>query len=808
MLKNYFKIAVRNLLNNKIYTFINILGLSVGIACCILIMIHVMDELSYDEFHNNSENIYRVALERVYPDHENSYAVIPSGFSEAFLNELPEVQQATRLVGFPNFSNTVRYKDRIFEENYVFFADSNFFDLFTSLEILQGDARSGLENPNSVILTASMARKYFKDENPIGKEILVNGQSTTVTAVMQDIPRKSHLKFDFLASTTNVPFLRNADYMNFSSYTYIETVDGVSPSRIDAKIPEIVKKYATGQIERRLGVSYEEYIRAGNGYNYFLQPLESIHLHSNLESEMKPNGNITYVYIFVSISIFILLLAGINFVNLATARSTERAREVGVRKMMGSSRLQLVRQFLTESVFVAAVSLVLAIAIIQIALPYFNNLSGKTLEFTFLQRWWLPLSLIGITLVIGIVAGLYPALYISSLRPSEVLKGKFGSNKKGLWLRNGLVIFQFSIAIILISGTLVVYNQMDFIQNKRLGFNEGNVLVLRQANNIEQIAALKKAVRNLPEVVSAATSSTIPGGNFFGMQFNRQDGSDVLTVKAFAADDHYFETMKMNIQEGRSFSEYFNDSLSVVLNQAAVKAFGLENPVGMTLYSTQNVNDREIEIGFEVVGVVEDFNFESLHSEITPLAVVSTEGPLGFQSFMSMRIQAQDVQQTIGEVEQLWKSFAPGQSFLYSFLDTHLDNLYNAERRSGKIFGAFAFLAVIIACIGLFGLAAYMAYQRTKEIGVRKVLGATVSNIVMLLSKDFTKLVGVAFLIATPLAWLLMQHWLENFAYRIELQFQTFMIAGIITVVVSWSTIGYQAVNAALTNPVESLKDE
>ncbi len=807
MFKNYLKIAIRSLLKNKIYTAINMLGLTVGLACCVLILLHVQDELSYDEFHPNKEQLYRVALERIYPDYTSFYAVIPSGFSEVFARELPEVNEATRLLGFPNFTNVVEYEEKVFEENYVFFADSNFFEVF-DYELLQGDPDNMLANPNTVILTQSTAQKYFGRENPIGKTLQMNDNDTEVVGVMQDLPENSHMKFDFLSSSTNLGFLQQPNYISFSSYTYLELNPGTDPAQVEAKIPALVEQYASGQIERDLGISYQEYTAAGNGYDYFLQPVPDIHLHSNLQSEIKPNSDIIYVYIFISIAVLILVIACINFVNLATARSAERAREVGVRKVMGSERSQLIRQFLTESVFISFCSMVMAVALIQLILPYFNNLAHKELSLLLFGNGMIGPLLLAFSLLVGILAGLYPALYISSMKPVEVMKGKFQSNARGQWLRSGLVVFQFAISIILISGTLVVHNQMDYIQNKRLGFEKENVLVINNINNLEQPEVLKQELLNLSGIRNVGGTGTMPGDNFFGIQFQKPGNSEVMTGKGMTVDDRFIETMDITLLEGRSFSEDYNDSLNVILNEAAVRAFGLEDPVGSRLINRNQVNNEQVTSVFTVIGVAENFNFESLRTEITPLAILSSESALGFENYLTVRLSTNAVNETINRAGQIWESLAPGRPFSYSFLDNDLQQLYDAEMTSARIFSSFALLAIIIACVGLFGLAAYTAYQRTKEIGVRKVLGASISGIVLLLSRDFARLVGIAFLIAAPVAWLIMQNWLQNFAFRIDLGIITFVYAGLIALFVAMLTVSYQAVTAAMANPVESLKSE
>ena len=807
MLKNYIKIALRSLAKNKAYSIINIVGLCVGLVSCILILLYVQNELSYDRFYENQENIYRVGLERVYPDHTSYYAIIPGGFSEVFAEEIPEVNKSTRLIGFPNFANIVEYENKLFEENYVFFADSTFFEIM-DFEILQGDPSQALTNPGNIILTESTAEKYFGNENPIGKTLQINNNDVLVSAVMQDVPENSHIKFDFLQSSSNLGFLQNPNYTSFSSYTYLELVDGADPSEIEAKIAPLVTKYASGQIERNLGVSYQNYLAAGNGYNYFLQNISDVYLHSNMESEIKPVGSITYVYILSVIAGFILLIACINFINLATARSGERAREVGVRKVMGSERSQLIRQFLTESVLVSFTSMLFAILVIQAVLPFFNNLADKNLSLDLFSNISIVLVLIGFTVVVGVLAGLYPALYISSLKAVEVMKGKFQSNAKGKWLRNGLVVLQFSISIILISGTLVVNDQMDFIQNKRLGFDKENVMVIENLFNIEQSEAFKQSLENMSEVKSVGASSDMPGGYFFGVQLQQSGDPDLYTQKGLSIDDNYIETMNINLLSGRSFSEDFSDSLNLILNEAAVESMGLENPIGARVTSSNTVNNEQVTSVFTIIGVVENFNFESLRTGITPLVLFSTESAIGFEGVAAVRLATNNFNATISDIEQSWKNFNPDQPFSYTFLDNDLAQLYEAEQTSGKIFGVFAIIAILIACVGLFGLAAYIAFQRTKEIGVRKVLGASISNVVLLLSKDFAKLVGISFLIATPVSWFLMKGWLSNFAFRTELSVFTFLIAGLLAFSVAIFTISYQAISAAVIDPVKSLKSE
>lgn len=808
MLKNYIKIAYRSLIKNKTYSLINIVGLSIGLTSCIIILLYVQDETSYDNFFENEDDLYRLVLERRYPDHVTNYAIIPAGFSEILAEEIPEIKQSTRLIGFPNFGATFRYEDNVFEEKYAFFADSNFFNVL-DFELLQGDPNTALTNPNSIILTESTARKYFGTENPIGKTIDANGADVEVVGVMQDIPENSHIKFDFLTSTSALQFLTQPNYISFSAYNYLLLEEGVDETIVEAKLPAVVEKYAAGQIERNLGVSFAEYQEAGNGYIYSLQPIGDIYLTSNLDAEIKPNGNIVYVYIFISIAIFILLLAGINFVNLATAKSAERAKEVGLRKVMGSSRQQLIAQFLAESVFITIISLLVSITLIQVSLPYFNNIAQKSLEIDFFSSSLIIPALLLFVILVGILAGLYPSFYISSLQPVEVVKGKFKSNSKGKLLRNGLVVFQFAISMILVSGTLIVFDQIEFIQNKRLGYNKDNVMVLERINTVDQQDSFFDAIGNLPDVTAVTGTSAMPDGYFFGSQFQLPGQADVFTTKSLTVDDNYFTAMDIDLVEGRSFSEDFSDSLNLILNQTAVNAFGLIDPIGTVLSTSNPLPDGTNQIvNYSIIGVVDDFNFESLRTAVTPLAIYSDESQAGFTNLMPIRFNSTNIQQTVASVESLWNVFNPGEPFIYTFLDGQLNQIYAAEQRSGSLLAFFASLAIIIACIGLFGLAAYMAYQRTNEIGVRKVLGASVFGIIILLSKEFTKLIGISFIVAVPVSYLLMEQWLQNFAYRTEMTISTFLLSGILALLVAILTVSGQSIKAAITNPVNSLKSE
>jgi len=804
MLLNYLKIAFRTLINKKVYSIINILGLSVGAAASLIIFLYVQSELSYDKFFPDYQNVYRVVEDRIYPDRVAHFAMIPSGFSNVIQEEVPEVESSTRLIGFPNFASVVRYKDNIFSEHYFFSADSNFFEVFP-FQLLKGNRNDVLRHPNTIVLTASTATKYFGNEDPLGKVLELDNQNLEVVGVMEDVPENSHMKFDALGPAIGIDFLEEPNYYIAGTFTYVKLTPGTKAEAAEAKIPALVDKYAAGQIERDLGISYQKYIADGNGYKYLLQSLTDIHLHSNRTNEIKANGNNTLVKVLMFIGLLILIIAGINFINLATARSAERAKEVGVRKVLGSKKSQLIAQFLSESFLISALSVLIAIVIIQLSVSYFNTIAQKELYLNLTENPIVIAVLLAITFVLGLIAGLYPAFYISALKPVAVLKGKFKSSSKGNMMRNGLVLFQFTMSIILISATLVVYDQLNYIQSKSLGFEKENLVVINHNSQDEESAALQQELSRIPGVRSIGSGNAVPGGYFFGLQFRLPGTSEIFTPKGMTADDNFATTLNLNIIDGRSFNASFNDSLSIIINQRAARAMNLDNPVGTVLINNADPNTP---VSYTIVGVVEDFNFESLHSEINPLIVMSTEGQLNFQSVLIARLNDGEFIETVSSLETKWKELMPNDPFIYSFMDSQLDNLYKSEQASGKLMTTFALIAIIIACVGLFGLAAYTANQRTKEIGVRKVLGATVTSIVSLVSMDFAKLVLISLLLGAPLAWFLMREWLQSFAYRITLSVDTFLLAGLIVSLFTMTTISYQAIKAATSNPVNSLKDE
>lgn len=814
MLRNYLKVAIRSLLHQRIYSVINILGLSVGIASALLITLYVQYEFSYDKSFANVDHIYKMALERKYPNHSTYYAVVPHSYSEAIQHDLPEVKQVTRLTA-PNNNVLVTYKNaqgeaKAFEENFVSAADSNFFTFF-NIPFVKGSAVNALKNPNDLVITEATAERYFGKEDPIGKTLEFFGNAFKVTGVCQNVPDNSHFKFDFVGNLEFIPFYKQISYTGFSAHMYLELGSANDYQSVESKFPKLVDTYAAAQIERNLGKSWEDYKKEGNGYRYFLQPLTSVHLDpTNIEAKMEPGGNLEFIYFLICVAVLLVVIACINFMNLATARSAERAREVGVRKTMGSMKGQLVAQFLSESVLISLLATGLAVVIIQVALPFFSQLTEKNLTFQFNPV--LAAGLLALALLVGFLAGSYPAFMLSGFDPVVVMKGNFTGNRKGAWLRNGLVIFQFTISIILIVGTVVVQRQMQYIQHKSLGFDQEQMLVVERAFALDPHKAktLMEEVRQLPQVIAAGGSASLPGrpGDFFGAFFQPEGSSEILTVKSMVIADDMAETLGLELLEGKWFSQTTNDSLNILVNEAAVKTMGLKNPVGLKLSSVQQGPQGNVTIFYTIIGVVRDFHFQSLRDQITPLVIQNTEAFQGNIAYLMARIKPGEFEAAIAAIESRWKTIAPEQPFHYVFLDENFNANYKAEKQSGKLFAVFAGLAILVACVGLFGLSAYTSHLRTKEIGIRKVLGASVGGVVMLLARDFTRMVLIAFLIAVPASWYLMKLWLEEFAYRIDLSPGIFLLAGLLTVLIAWMTVSFQTIKAAILNPVRSLRSE
>ena len=811
MYLNYFRIAFRNLLKQKIYSGINIFGLALGFSCVIFIMMHVFDEYSYDDFHEKADRIFKVVLERKYPDHITNYAIIPNSYADVMAADYPEVVRSVRVFGNPNNETIVSYIDKqgekkIFEEKDFIAADSNFFEMFT-IPLTVGDPESALSGAQSLVITEETAFKYFGSEEPIGKTLITDFGEFTVKGVCENIPSNSHFDFDFLVSMRSIPFIfQQVNFTGFSTHTYLELTSDTDPLTLEQKFPAMVDKYAAPQIEQNLNISYEEYVKAGNGYNYMLLPLKDIYLDpTQYEGEFKPGGNRNDVFIFISIAFLVLIIACINFMNLSIARSTERAKEVGIRKTLGSLKKQLVVQFLIESSILSILALCISLFMVVILMPEFNQLIEKQLDITTRHLFAVPF-LILFAIFIGILAGAWPAFVLSGFNIIKVLKGTMKKGKEGTWLRSGLVSVQFIISIILIFGVIIIYNQMDYVQNKDLGFDRSDVLIIERAGVLEnKLETFIDELANMPEVKKTGSSNLVLAGEYFGIQFMPSGASEPITANGMSINDDLINCLDLQIIRGRGFSEEYNDSLSIIINEQTAKLLGLEDPIGAKMSNTDGTPPVIRE--FEIVGVVKDFHYMSLKNEISPFVLLNFESGLGGPGNIFLKTNGPAIA-TIEKVESKWKEIVPEEPFKYTFLDDELNIMYKSDMNSGRKLTVFSVLAILIACIGLFGLSAYTTSLRTKEIGVRKVMGASVVGIVLLLSKGFLKTILVSFLIAAPIAWWAMSSWLEMFSYRIDINPVYLFTSGALTLIVSWVTISFQSIKAAIVNPVNSLKDE
>ena len=803
MFKNYLTTALRNLLRHKGYSAINVLGLAIGITCCILIMLYVQDELSYDRYHEKRDRIYRLAESATVAGRPIEAAITPAPWAPVLAEEYPEIERITRIKP-PGSRWLIRYKENRFYERYFIFADSSVFDIFT-IPLVQGDARSVLAEPHAVVLSESMVDKYFGDENPIDKVITGDDlYKFTVKGIMRDMPGNSHLHFDFLASYAslapnnlyNEPATMQTQGFNHDLYTYLLLREGAAPEDLEGKFPAFLDKHLGDQLD-------------GTGIvaRPFLQPIRDIHLGSNMEGEFGPNSDIRYVYIFSSLAVFILLIACVNFMNLSTARSARRAQEVGIRKVLGAQRPQLIRQFTGESILLAVIALGAALGLVHLLLPQFSLLSGKALQMDYGSAWLVP-TLVGIALLTGIAAGGYPAFILSSFKPVAVLTGALKAGASHAVFRKVLITFQFMVSIIMIIGTFVVLDQLEYMQNKHLGFDEENVVIARlpDAEAIKGYPAFKSAILQYPEILNVSTSSSIPGEQP-SITLMTPEGVPVEQSPAFQlirTDYGFTETLGIEIVAGRTFSrEFGSDSDGCLINMATVRSLGWEDPIGKTMRWAGAPDSIP---SFEVIGVMADFHNKSLHQPIEPLVLLMLSEA---SSYMEIRIQGNSVARGLEILEEEWRKIYPGHPAMeYSFLDADLDQLYIAEQRMGSVFIAGAVLSIFIACLGLLGLSSFMAEQRTREIGVRKVLGATISNVILLLSRDFTRLILLAFVVGAPLGYYVMRTWLDDFPYRAELNPGVFVLSGLAALLIAWLTVGYQAFKAAASNPADALHAE
>ena len=806
MFSNYLKIALRNLRRNKVFTAINVLGLALGLATCMVILLFVQHELSYDRYNEKADQIVRVVIKgRMQGDDLKEAHVMPP-VAAALKKEYPEVLDATRIrnMGRPR----IAYGARMFRDDQLAFVDSNFFRVFT-LPLIKGNARTALLQPNSVVITREVAKKYFGDADPIGKVLVFKdaNASLTVTGLMDAVPEASHFHFGLFASMSSLQEARSDSWMESNFFTYLVLPKGYDYHRLEARLPQTVDRYIAPQMERALHMTLTQFRQNGSSIGLYLQPLTDIHLHSDLTQDLEPYGDIQYVYIFSVIAVFILLIACINFMNLSTAGAAKRSREVGIRKVLGSEKRQLIQQFLSESLLLTALALVLALGIVWSVLPLFNQLTGQRLTLDLTRSPWLIPGLLLAGLFTGLLAGSFPAFFLSAFNPIAVLKTRNGGDRKSAGLRSGLVVFQFFISICLIIGTAVVYQQLSYIQHKQLGYDREKVVVVEETYWLgKNLNAFREQLRQDPRIASVSASEYLPAGtsdnnNFFVWP----DDESLRLIKSirYGVDENYLGTLRMSLAAGRNFSRDFGaDSTAAIVNETAARAFGwvADAAIGHTLSKFEG----GVKKTWHVVGVVKDFNFKSLHQRITPVVMVLDR----MDGTTIARIRTDDIPGVLASMRKNWGALTAEAPFTYSFLDDRYDQMYKNERHTGLLLTIFAGLTIFVACLGLFGLATFTAEQRTKEIGIRKVLGADVKGIVALLASGFLRLVGLAFVLAAPVAWFFMNKWLQDFAYPVSIGYDVFLLAAGTAFMIALLTISVRAIRAATANPVKSLRTE
>ena len=805
--ENYVRTAWRTLSKNKTFTTLNVAGLSIGLACSLLIGLYVMDELSYDRFNAHADHIYRVGEQVRFGDFHYNGAEVPGILGPVFAGDFKEIEQYTRFKLNPGV--IIRKANENFREDRVAYADSSLFQVF-SLEMIAGDKETALKEPHSLVITESTARKYFAGTDVIGKTLSVNGSTDyRITGVIKDIPRQSHFNFDLFMSLGELENSRNDSWINFNFQTYLLLKPGTDVRQFETKLNNALQRYLSPQLKPTLNTSEEDFRKAGNYIRCSLMPLTDIHLHSDVADELGTNGSIQYVYIFSSIAVFILLIACINFMNLSTARSANRAKEVGVRKVLGGGRNKLIAQFITESFVACFLSFAIGIAIVALLLPLFNQLADKQIGVSILARPAVAFGLLALLMLVSLISGSYPAFFLSSFQPIKVLKGNLSMGFKGSGLRNTLVVLQFTISVVLMIGTLVIYNQLHYIRDKDLGFNKDQVLLLQNTAALNNnTAAFTNELLQIPGVKNVTSSGFLPvTGSRTSQGFTTVphfDGKNFTLMQAWRVDERYLPTFQLQLKAGRNFSsQYHTDSTAVIINETAARLFGGADPLGKKMYQLDDLSTGQTS-AYHVIGVIKDFNYNSLREQVSPLVLTLKQD----NGSMAMRISGRDIPGLLDQIKARWKTLASAEPFSYSFLDDEFNKQYGADQRRGEIFLVLSILAIFIACLGLFGLVTFAAEQRIKEIGIRKVLGAAIPDIFAMLSKDFLKLLLLSICIASPIAWWAMNKWLQDFAYRISIDWWTFVTVGIISLLIAIVTLSFQVGKAALANPAKSLRAE
>ena len=811
MLKNYILIALRNLWKQRGYTLINVFGLTIGLASTIFIMLYVVNELSYDRFHAKSDQIHRIWISGSMPATEMRHAVTSPPMAEALLNDYPEVEQAVRVRQAGGW--IVRRGDRIYQESAdeFMFADSTFFDVF-SFELIKGDPKTCLTEPRSIVLTEEYARKYFGDEDPMGQYLKIEQDTnlSVITGVMADFPQNSHLHCKMLGSLSTLGNSRSTNWLNHNYHTYVVLREGTDLEEFESRMRDMLFKYVGPLLEQFLGVTVEQFEESGNSYGYKVQKLTDIHLHSDLQYELEPGGNPLYVYVFLVAAILMLAMALVNFMNLATARSTTRAREVGLRKVVGSRRRQLVAQFLTESVILSLLALLAAVALVYVFLPAYNNMIQLRLQFDVFEKSWIIPLLILFALMVGMAAGAYPAVVLASFKPAAVFSSERSSSGRGL-LRNILIVLQFTVTILILIGTIVVSRQLNYMQNKDTGFDKENIMVVQRSDLLEgSIDAFKEQLEKDANVLYAANATSIPTRRYSenAHWLEDWDWNDIFTLSSSRVSYGFDRAMGLEMVSGRFFSRDMpSDSFAVVVNQATVEALGLEDPLNTRF---KEPDDNGGEVTFKpIIGVVKDFHFASMQTEIGPMAMHFMPG--NFEGYINIRVGEGKRTETISMVERTWKEFTNDAPFLYFWMDEEFDQLFATEKRTSLILLVFSILSIFITCLGLLGLISYTTNQRTREIGIRKIMGASIQGVMTLLSTEVVKLLLISGLLSIP-AYFGARAWLQKFAYHIDFQagvyFLVLLLVSLLVLLLALLTVSIHSYRAATANPADSIRDE
>jgi putative ABC transport system permease protein len=796
MIKNYFKIALRNFKQHKGYSSINLAGFAAGMACCLVILVYIRHELSYDRYHKDGERIYRIAQDIRTRTANRVFAPISPMVATTLKAEYPQVENAARVL--TTSSRLVRREEKLFYEDRFMYADQELFEVMT-IPFVQGNPKEALTRPQTLVISERMALKYFGHDDPFGKTLEINQQEFEITGIVEDPPTDTHLKYDLIASMeTLADWEEMTNWYSTMFYTYLKLRPNVNVEEFSQQVSRLADKHVGEQLKEW-----------GDTYHYFLQPISSIHLHSNIRYEAEPPGNPLYVTIFSYVGLFILLIAGLNFMNLSTARSANRAKEVGLRKVVGAQKAQLIGQFLGESLLVTILSLGLAVIIVRIAIPLINDITGLSLRFSLLLTPLILLFMIGGAILVGLAAGIYPAFVLSSFRPVATLKGMLRSGSHGFVLRKVLVIIQFSISVFLIFGTLVISRQFSYMKNQYLGFEKEQKLIIPLRGGIsitENYESVKDLFSNHPSITGASVSSSVPGRGVsnFAIELVGEEDTKNQSMFHLYFDHDFIPQYGIEMAAGRSFQKEMHTDIrgAFLINEAAVKAFGWSSP--------EEAIGKRLKTGFGVrinpiIGVTKNFHYRGLQSEVEPLVM---EFQPDIFRYLTLSIDISNLKETLAFIESQWKALFPGNPYESFFLDADFDQQYKAEEQIGKIFGIFTLMGLMIACLGLLGLASFTAESRTKEIGIRKVLGASVMGIAVMLSKQFTKWVLLSSIIAWPIAYYFMNKWLKNFAYRTSIDIATFLLSGLLVLVIALLTVSFQSVRAAVANPADSLRYE